>query len=253
MHSISLLSWNVQVGRDSGLFANNWPSRKALVVEQICKHSADIVCLQEPVWEQLTYIQKALTHFEYVGSARDDAGKKGEFCPILIDTRKLFIANSGTFWLSDTPDECHQTWDFPFKRICTWAQITEIESNNSFCVFNAHFPLNIAAHEKSSSLIAKKKLVVCRDLPGFIAADFNCDPNIVPARLFQSIGMRNCATIVGREREPTITLFGKPLTCVDAVFASTGISILSYEIIGQDSEPLASDHYGILLRADLAQ
>lgn len=250
-HLFGLLSWNIQVGHDKGLLANGWPKRKALVVEQISKLLPDVICLQEPVWEQLTYIQQALRHFDYIGWGRDDGGKRGEFCPILIDTRKFAVSNSGTFWLSDTPEQCHNSWDFPYQRICTWAQVNDLGSGSSFFVFNSHFPLNPGAHQRSAKLIADKKLELCGSSPCFIAADFNCDPNMHPKRALESVGMRNCATPFGKGEDRTIKLLGKPFACVDAVFASTDISVDSYEIVGNRSGPYASDHYGIFVRSRL--
>ena len=247
--SLSLLSWNIQVGRNNGLLANGWSKRKILVVEQIAKRSPEIICLQEPVWEQLTYIRQALQHFDFVGCGRDDGEKGGEFCPILFDARRFRVVKSGTFWMSDEPAHCHKYWDFPFKRICTWAQVAGLKSSSEFFVFNSHFPLRAGANEKSSSLIAQRKLEICGSSPCFIAGDFNCDPNSFPAKAFHRAGMKNCASVVGNERQMTIKLFGKPVAQVDGVFASETMSVLSFEVMMEMGKPDASDHRGIFVRS----
>ncbi len=127
------MTFNIKNSRDFSNPKNIWFNRKDKVLKIIQKYKPDIIGLQEVYEDQLDFLSDNLPEYKYEGVGRDDGMQEGEFNPIFY--RELEIQNSGTFWLSDTPDTCSNSWGGLF-RICTW-----INFNNEipFAVYNTHF------------------------------------------------------------------------------------------------------------------
>jgi hypothetical protein len=70
---------------------------------------------------------------------RDDGKEKGEFSAIFYDTNRLQVLNSGTFWLSETPEKPSKGWDAAYNRVCTYAVFKDKKSQKEFIALNLHF------------------------------------------------------------------------------------------------------------------
>src|SRR5215204_1905578 len=81
-----------------------WPYRKDKVASQILFHDVHLLGVQEALHDQMMDIKSRLPKFKYVGSGRDDGKEKGEYSAIFYDTTRLLAMESGTFWLSQTPE-----------------------------------------------------------------------------------------------------------------------------------------------------
>jgi hypothetical protein len=83
----------------------------------------DVFGAQEVRHGQLEYMVEQLPDYKYVGVARDDGAEKGEYCPVFYRKKLFKLLDSGTFWLSETPDKPSKGWDGRCCRICTWAYL----------------------------------------------------------------------------------------------------------------------------------
>lgn len=153
---------------------NHWELRKNIVFEVIEKHAPDILALQEPYRHQLDDLLLALPAYEEVGVGRD-GGAMGEFCSVLYLTERFRAEESGTFWLSDTPEIKSKTWGHFYHRICTWVRLTENDSGRSFYIFNTHLDhKSQSAREKSVRLIAGRiRDRKDKSSPYILTGDFN--------------------------------------------------------------------------------
>lgn len=251
----TLTSWNIQVGSDKGMLQNNWPKRKSALKYFLSTGTTDIICLQEVLHEQLEFIQGALPDYDYIGVARDDGKKKGEYCPILFNRKRFKAVQSGTFWLSDTPNDFKNTWDFAHKRICTWAQFRSNDGKSKFFVFNTHFPLNPLAQTKSAELIVKKVNELCPKGESILAGDFNSLPESEAWAKFSRAGLTNCESRLKRvEFSPTYHVQGKAVVCLDGIFVSKGITVKSHQLKDQSVKGVyPSDHFGVVIRFEANQ
>lgn len=249
-NELTVMTWNVQVGHDGGVLKNNWTVRKSLVLKQILDAKADIYCLQEVSPDQKTYITQKLKAYSAFGVGRDDGRYKGEHCLILYKNKVFELKSGDTFWLSDTPSMSKNTWDYPFKRICTWTRFREKESNKNLFVFNTHFPLNPLVQTKAAELIKEKiekVLEVDKKSSVIICGDFNCDEKSNAWKVFQNAGFKPVSTA------KSITIMGKPIACTDTVFINGNIKVIESKtnLLRNESGRCASDHFSITAKFDL--
>ncbi|MEM7031461.1 MAG: endonuclease/exonuclease/phosphatase family protein [Chloroflexota bacterium] len=153
-----------------------WPHRKDRVASLLQLYQPEIIGLQEVLNDQLAYLIEALPEFEYVGVGRDDGQTKGEYAPIFYRRDQFALSDSGTFWLSETPDQAGSFgWDAACVRIATWAILTEKSTQKQFLHLNTHFDhRGQQAQIRSAELILKflsQQQSIGRII---VTGDFNC-------------------------------------------------------------------------------
>ena len=166
---------------------NNWNDRKEAMVGLLKKYHPDFIGMQEVLHRQLQFLNESLIDYEYVGVARDDGKEKGEYSPILYNTKNYKLLTSNTFWLSKTPDKISVGWDAAMERICTYGLFENLKTKQRVFVFNSHFDhIGTKARKKSASLILKKiKQLNNEELPVILMGDFNLMPDEKPIILIK--------------------------------------------------------------------
>jgi endonuclease/exonuclease/phosphatase family metal-dependent hydrolase len=130
------MSFNVRYGSaDDG--ENSWPRRRLQVCELVRQCDPDVIGLQEALRFQIDFMRQDLPGYGEVGEGRD-GGETGEYSAILYRTARFAPAESGTFWLSDTPGEPSRHWGNACTRVCTWARLVEKRSGRAFYFYNTH-------------------------------------------------------------------------------------------------------------------
>lgn len=166
------MTFNIKNSRDYSNPKNIWLNRKNKVLIIIKKYKPDIIGLQEVFEDQLKFLSDNLPDYEYEGVGRDDGIQEGEFNPIFY--RGLEVKNSGTFWLSDTPDTYSNTWGGCF-RICTWINFKDIIP---FAVYNTHFEdTKSSIRLKSIPLLITKINDQSPNQPVILSGDLNFGRN----------------------------------------------------------------------------
>lgn len=171
---LGLMSFNIRFGTAND-GPNHWDQRRDLVMDVFERHSSDVVGLQEALAFQVAQIRARLPRYAAVGVGRDDGLTGGEHCTILYRADRFTLAESGTFWLSDTPDVVASvTWGNAITRICTWARLIDDASGRAFYVFNTHFDhVSQPSRERSVRLIAEKVAARTHPDPVVVMGDFN--------------------------------------------------------------------------------
>ncbi|MBU2945945.1 endonuclease/exonuclease/phosphatase family protein [Zobellia uliginosa] len=166
---------------------NNWNDRKAAMVNLVKHYAPEFIGMQEVVYNQLTYLDDALKEYKYIGVGRDDGKQKGEFSPILYNSKKFKILQSNTFWLSPSPDKISVGWDAAMERICTYGLFENKESKQKLWVFNTHFDhIGVEARKKSAALIIEKIREINTDaIPVVLTGDFNLSPETKPIQFLK--------------------------------------------------------------------
>lgn len=148
----SIMSFNIRYD-NPGDGDNAWDNRKEAVGKLIHKYNPNVLGLQESLKHQHEYLLKSMPHYKAVGEGREGNGK-GEYTVVFIDTTVFSIADSGTFWLSKTPDVPSRSWDAALPRICTYVSLVPQDSGDTVYVYNTHFDHRGAvSRRKSASLI----------------------------------------------------------------------------------------------------
>jgi endonuclease/exonuclease/phosphatase family metal-dependent hydrolase len=151
---VRVASFNIRFGSaDDG--PDSWPLRRDRVVEMIGDLDADVVGVQEALSFQIRELLDACPRYAATGVSREDGRTDGEASPILFDRARYTLAEAGTFWLSDTPDEVGtNTWGAACNRVCSWARLVDLSTGEAFVVLNTHWDhVSQVAREKSAALI----------------------------------------------------------------------------------------------------
>lgn len=152
-----------------------WNERKFLIAEQILLYQPDSIGIQEGDYEWMSEYEglpALLVGYSYVGVGRDDGDSSGEFSAIFYLEDKFVVVDSGTFWISETPEEVSYGWDAANRRICTWATLRNIETGETYTHYNTHLDHKgkIARSEGSGLILDKVK---DNPKPFVITGDFN--------------------------------------------------------------------------------
>ncbi len=171
---LAVMSFNIRNGRAND-GENSWNHRKEFAADVIRQAKPDVAGLQEAYRFQLDDLRKQLPGFDEVGEGRD-GGSKGEYSAILYRKSRFTAVDTGTFWLSDTPETKSRSWGNRYLRICTWVRLMETESKQHFYVYNTHFDHQSQnARIQSALLIARRINNRKHRDPFVLMGDFNAD------------------------------------------------------------------------------
>lgn len=153
---------------------NYWANRREMVYQVIRDASPDVIGLQEALRSQLDDLRGALPYAE-LGVGRDDGAEAGEYSAILYAADRFDIGESGTFWLSDTPDvPGSRSFGNVVVRICTWARLVDRSSGRGFYLFNTHLDHESQpSRARSVELIAGRIAERAHPDPVILTGDFN--------------------------------------------------------------------------------
>lgn len=171
---LRLMSFNIRNGRAND-GDNSWKNRNVFAGDVIRDAKLDVIGLQEAFRFQLDDLRRQLPEFKEVGEGRD-GGERGEYSAILYRSARFTALDSGTFWLSDTPEVKSRSWGNRYLRICTWARLKDKRTEHSFYIYNTHFDHQSQnARLKSSQLIAERINNRKHKNPFVVTGDFNAD------------------------------------------------------------------------------
>jgi endonuclease/exonuclease/phosphatase family metal-dependent hydrolase len=135
---------------------NSWNKRKELLLSVVRKFDPDLLGTQETLASQADYLTANLSDHTLVGVGREDGKRGGEFSALLFRTGRFTMVDSGTFWLSETPDEPgSKGWDSSLPRIVSWARLKDrSDANREFYYLNTHWD-----HRGNQARIESGKLI----------------------------------------------------------------------------------------------
>lgn len=239
---------------------NSWDNRKDLIVGQIKFYEPDIFGVQEALPNQMQYLESTLVGFKYVGVGRDDGDNQGEYSAIFYNVSKFNVIESGTFWLSETPDKVTMGWDAVCNRICTYALFKNKKTKEKFWVFNTHFDHvgKVARMESPKLILEKIKSFNSTHLPVILTGDFNLEPETENIKLFHSYfdDSKNISEIPPFGPKGTFNgfHFEKPVTRrIDYIFLSKDDFVVKKHAVLSDSKDCKypSDHFPVLAELNI--
>lgn len=248
--SINLMSYNIRYNNPND-GPNWWKKRKEKVTNIIKKHSPDVMGLQEVLKSQLFYLDSILADYNFYSVGREDGKMAGEHASIFYKKNKYQLKNSGTFWLSNTPEKISVGWDAAMERICSWVFLMDKKSGKSFYVFNAHFDhLGEIARKKSADLIIKRIEEIAKGETVFFMGDLNFEPSDAPYDIILKNGFLD--SYKNTKIDCTYTGFDvKKKNCkrIDYIFTSEKLKIKSFIIDDKnDGHNFPSDHLPVITK-----
>ena len=247
------MTYNIRYGTaDDG--ENSWTQRKALLIQQVKETGPDTLGLQEALRFQINDIRAALPQYEEVGIGRE-GGEKGEYSCILYNKERFKLVESGTFWLSETPEQCSESWESACVRICTWALLADLKTGARFYHFNTHLDHRSAeARLKGVQLIAQRIAARKEGLPFILTGDFNAAESSPPLQWLKStespVPMVDTYRVLHPEARTvgTFNRFKRDQSGakIDYILTAPDVNVLAAEIdFSMPEGRCISDHYPV--------
>ena len=217
---LKIISYNIRTLARDG--ENSWQFRKHATKNMIEQHKPDAFGLQEAMLPHMHYIDSVCPQYARVGVGRSDGKEGGEFVTIYYNKERFDLLDSGTFWLSETPDQVSRGWDAALPRITTWVKLRDKATKRKFFYFNTHFD-----HRGKTARVESSKLIVekIREIAGkkatvVLTGDFNIESeNEALQPLYDNMSAaRRCAPIT--DNKGTYNGWGllKRNTVIDHIF-----------------------------------
>jgi endonuclease/exonuclease/phosphatase family metal-dependent hydrolase len=253
---LRILSFNIRYINSGDQGERTWLARRDQVGQVIREDKADLIGLQEAFRSMLDDVAVRVPGYQEIGVGREDGKEKGEYAAILVRKERFEVMESGTFWLSDTPEVPNsRTWKNQVTRICTWAKLRERTTGRVLHFYNTHLDHESQeAREKGLALIVTHLSGRRNGEPFVITGDFNAAENNPVFAELRSGPLPVVDT--WREIHPsapaagsgTLSLFtGRRDTArIDYVLVPEGCRVMDAEIVHRSREGIhPSDHYPV--------
>ncbi|MFR3488040.1 MAG: endonuclease/exonuclease/phosphatase family protein [Alistipes ihumii] len=173
----------------------------------------------------------------------------------LYRTDRLRVLDSGTFWLSETPDTVSKGWDAALNRICTWAKMKDRRTGRVFYFFNTHFDhVGREARLRSAELLAGRIRAVAGDkYPVLCTGDFNAHAESEPVAVMKTVLRDAREASQTPAYGPPFSYAGFPVqvpeklrnrTPIDYLFVNGRVRVLTCGLLSDsDGRNHPSDHF----------
>jgi len=171
---LQVMTFNIRYGtaKDGD---NQWSARREMLFDLIRERDADLIGLQEALAFQIDEILAAAPAYAALGVGRDDAARDGEYSAILFKKNRFRVAETGTFWFSDTPEVvASKSWGNNITRICTWARLID-RDGFAFYHYNLHLDHQSQPSRERSTQLLRQRIDsrALRSNPVVVTGDFN--------------------------------------------------------------------------------
>lgn len=262
---IKVMSWNIRLDTPAD-GQNQWKYRKSGVCDLIMNESPDLLGVQEALHNQMKDMRNGLKGYKSIGVARDDGKKAGEYSAVFYKKSRLRSLRSGTFWLSETPDQPgSRGWDAACNRVVTWSVFRDKETGREFLMMNTHFDhVGDTARIESAALIIRKSASLSGKLPVILTGDFNITDRHRAYRILtwadNEIVFTDTRKSAGAEISgPEYTFVGfsdqfEASDQIDFIFATYQFMVLSHKIPDfRKGMRYLSDHLPVAVILELAK
>lgn len=176
---LTVMSFNIRYSNNhDGI--NGWKFRKQWIADFVDFQDTDIVGFQEVMDDMYPELQSLMPGYSSIHMPSDTGKPNGEYEAVSIFYKKenLKLLDSGTFWLSETPEKPSKGWDAICNRICTWGKFQHSNSGKTFYLFNTHLShVGENARRNASQVILDKIKNIAKGQPVVLCGDFNTKPD----------------------------------------------------------------------------
>ena len=247
--ALRIMTFNV---RYSNVGKESREDRVDIVTKTMLDSNADSIGVQEAVPEWMDDFKEILSDkYAYVGVGRDDGDNEGEYSAIFYLKDKYEVEDSGTFWLSETPEKVSVGWDAACTRICTWAVLVNKKTGEKYVHLNSHFDhVGIEARKNSVKLIIEKAKEYT-DLPVVFTADMNVKQGSVDYMSLVNSGVLDDTKFIAPDSMDYLTYHDtKPYALqdwiIDYIMINDNLDAISYKVVTEGIDGrYVSDHYPV--------
>lgn len=255
---LNVMTFNIRLDVPSDSL-NSWQYRKDNAAEMVRMNDVDILGMQEVLFNQMNDLKERLPQYTAIGVGREDGADKGEFSPIFYKKDRFSAIESGTFWVSETPELAgSKGWDASYIRVATWAILKEKATGKEIFAINTHLDNDgWIARKEGGNLLLKKAEELGKGLPIVLTGDFNDTPqseaikNITDASKTNHLLDSKTIALKTSGTDWTFHNFGRlaeserPL--IDYIFVSKQIKVQDYAVLPDTlNGTFVSDHKPVL-------
>ncbi|MBO7274584.1 MAG: endonuclease/exonuclease/phosphatase family protein, partial [Clostridia bacterium] len=224
----SVMSFNVYV-------SNFNTQRTNLVVDTILEYAPSVFGVQEASVAWMNALRDRLgTTYGSVGIGRDGVGA-GEHSAIFYRKDLFNLIESGTKWLSDTPDEIASKFEEAnYPRVMTYAILERKTDGVRFLYVNTHLDHDGKNSPEGAEMVRQRQIEVLLaeiaklpDLPTIVTGDFNVSPGASAYTTMIEAGFLD-SSLVAWAGEPQSTYNGMNDTyagaIIDYIFVSPDLA-----------------------------
>lgn len=258
--SIRVMTQNMRGDNDPD--GNTIPKRYERFIQLLADYQPDVIGTQEHTFSWYQRFLKLfddmadgtnIPHYGLVGESCDGPDKKGGGRNVIFyRTDRFDLLETGTFWLSETPDTPSSMTAGTQRRVCTWALLKDKRSEETILVVNTHLD-----HTREEIRVSQIQVVLdfisekAGDHPVFFTGDFNAgsrsDTYGLVSETFsdsRNTAEQNLSTVTG-----TFHGYheGGRGSVIDYVFHDGRSTPVTYEILSKSYGGFVSDHYGVLV------
>ena len=240
---LGAMSFNVLCGDFTG-------ERVSRVIHMITSYLPDTVGLQEATEEWMKTLENTLSgEYGIIGEGRD-GGNRGEANPVLYRKTVFDLIDSGTRWLSDTPERPSKYGESSLNRIYTYALLERKSDGRRVLAVNTHLDHASQAARNRQARVLADFLSLHEDVPVILTGDFNtamaseCFLTIQNTAVKSTSGLAQTA-----EMHDTFTNFGRTGMVIDFIFVDPAYMdvgryrVCSEKILGD----WPSDHHPVYI------
>ena len=259
--SLSVMTFNMRYDNpEDG--QNNWRFRRERVAGVIKAQEVDVLGTQELLSNQFNDLSGLLTGYQGVGVGRLDGVESGEYCAVFFRKDRFTLLDSGTFWLSETPEVVGSLgWDGACERIATWVVLRDRDGRELFFIDTHLDHVGQVARDEGVSLLMKRIETLSGGRPVILTGDFNSEPGSSVVAHVQKDGVQLDAKAIAAQRSGTDWSFSdfgqipeaeRPL--LDYIFVSGDIEAVRYEVLPDTFDGgYVSDHAPVMAVVKIAK
>ena len=259
--SLSVITFNMRYDNpEDG--QNNWRFRHERVAGVIKAQEVDVLGTQELLSNQFNDLSGLLTGYQGVGVGRLDGAESGEYCAVFFRKDRFTLLDSGTFWLSETPEVVGSLgWDGACERIATWVVLRDRDGRELFFIDTHLDHVGQVARDEGVSLLMKRIETLSGGRPVILTGDFNSEPGSSVVAHVQKDGVLRDAKAIAAQRSGTDWSFSdfgqipeaeRPL--LDYIFVSGDIEAVRYEVLPDIFDGgYVSDHAPVMAVVKIAK
>ena len=259
--SLSVMTFNMRYDNpEDG--QNNWRFRRERIAGVIKAQEVDVLGTQELLSNQFNDLSGLLTGYQGVGVGRLDGAESGEYCAVFFRKDRFTLLDSGTFWLSETPEVVGSLgWDGACERIATWVVLRDRDGREFFFIDTHLDHVGQVARDEGVSLLMKRIETLSGGRPVILTGDFNSEPGSSVVAHVQKDGVLHDAKAIAAQRSGTDWSFSdfgqipeaeRPL--LDYIFVSGDIEAVRYEVLPDIFDGgYVSDHAPVMAVVKIAK
>ncbi|MBQ8503380.1 MAG: endonuclease/exonuclease/phosphatase family protein [Clostridia bacterium] len=253
--SIRIISQNVRYNDDAYGSVEN---RSKLFVALVRAYEPDSFGVQEATPQWMEILERELgEEYGFVSQMRDES-EVPEASAVFYKKDKYDLVDSGTIWLSDTPEVPYSKLEIAgLARVATWAVLRNRQTGQQYTHINTHLDNagDEARTKQAEILNTKIDELLMSGNPLICTGDFN---DTLKSDMYAEMTKKLCnARLIAQKSD-----FGKTyhdygnlttgLYAIDFIFVTEGISVDRYKVIDEQINGMyVSDHYGIMADINL--